>query len=155
MAIQKFRDQDLSKYYYDTVRKAVMSTRSGTAKALTWSQARSWYPKRVSMVTNHGYKVNYTENQVLNMLMPAEQEKAVQAVTNDLSLLAPDFPFVLYSDKNICSQYFYANTTIKQALDMFARRGEHIDPKDIRILNTRTGKVSMLKPKVVTMYELV
>jgi len=155
MAIQKFRDQDLSKYYYDTVRNAVMSTRSGTAKALTWSQARSWYPKRVSMVTNRGYKVNYTENQVLNMLMPAEQEKAVQAVTNDLSLLAPDFPFVLYSDKNICSQYFYANTTIKQALDMFARRGEHIDPKDIRILNTRTGKVSMLKPKVVTTYELV
>lgn len=154
MAIQKFFDRyNLSKYYFDSARGVVMSTQSGTPKALTWSQARSWYPKRVSMVTSQGYKVNYTESQIKGMLQPAEVTQP-QAVTNDLSMLKPDFEYVLFSTKNRCSQYFYAGTSVQEALDRLARRNEYVAPQDVRILNTRTGHVSMLKPQVVTTYVL-
>jgi hypothetical protein len=155
MAIQKFQDRyALSKYYFDTARGVVMSTQSGAPKALTWSQARTWYPKRVSMVTSQGYKVNYTESQIKGMLQPVERDVETAAVTNDLSMLKPDFEYVLFSTTNRCSQYFFAGTSVKEALDRLAKRGEYVAQKDVRILNTRTGQVLMLKPQVITTYVL-
>ena len=153
----------LSKYYFDTDRKCIMSTqRPGVPRPLTWSQSLSWYPKRVSMVNDQGYKVNYTESQIMGMLLPAESgvkvadRKAVApaAITNDLSLLRPDFEYVLFSVKNKASQYFFKDTSIAEALARLAKRGEHVAVEDIRIVNTLTGKVSTLKPQVVTTYVL-
>lgn len=52
------------------------------------------------------------------------------------------------------SQYFFAGTTIADALAKFGRRGVVISPKDIRILDVTTNKVSMIKVKVVETYVL-
>jgi hypothetical protein len=154
MTIQKFRDQDLSAYFYDTQADQVFSTRSGQPKAMKWSQTRSWYPKRVGMVTNRGYKVNYTYDQIKKMLAPAEVVQPV-AITNDLSLLKPNFEYVMFSIQNRCSQYFYAGTSVQEALDRFAKRGECIKSQDVRILDPRTGKVSKLGVQTVETYTLI
>lgn len=156
MATQKFQSQhNLSQYFYDTKTGQVMSTRSGQVRPMKWSQQRSWYPKRVSLTNDRGYKVNYTEGQIKNMLLPVEKEAPVQAVTNDLSLLRPDYEYVMYSIQNRCSQYFFAGTSVQEALDRFAKRGECIRAEDVRILNPRTGKVSQLRPQQVVTYALV
>ena len=161
MAIREFTDKALSDYYYDVDRGVVMSRKNGKIKPLTWSQARSWYPKRVSMVYGQGgraFKVSYTQTQIMNMLLPAVPKPLIEArestVSNDLSLIAPDYAYVMFSRKNQCSQYFFAGTSIQRALEMFAKRGERIAPEDVRILNTVTNKVSQLKSQVVTTYVL-
>lgn len=159
MAIQKFVDAGLSKYYFDTDLDCVMSTQSGQPRAMKWSQARSWYPKRVGMVTSRGYKVSYTYDQIKRMLVaePVREAKIQQplAITNDLSLLRPAHEFIMYSIKNRCSQYFYANTSVQEALDRFAKRGECIRNEDVRILDPRTGKVSKLGVRTVETYTLI
>ena len=157
MAIQKFRDQDLSAYFYDTQADRVFSTRSGKTKPMKWSQTRTWYPKRVGMVTNRGYKVSYTYDQIKSMLLPQEQTKTfqAQAITNDLRLLKPDFEYVLFSTANRCSQYFFAGTPVQEALDRFAKRGECIKNEDVRILNTQSGKVSRIGVQRVETYTLI
>ena len=157
MAIQKFRDPVLKDYFFDTQADQVFSTKSGSAKPMKWSQPRSWYPKRVGMVTNRGYKVSYTYDQIKSMLMPAEQPKSFQpqAITNDLRLLKPEFEYVMFSIQNRCSQYFYAGTSVQEALDRFAKRGECIRNEDVRILDPRTGKVSKLGVQRVETYTLI
>ena len=157
MAIQKFRDPQLKDYFFDTQADQVFSTKSGSAKAMKWSQSRSWYPKRVGMVTDRGYKVNYTYDQIKSMLAPAEvvQQPQPQAITNDLRLLKPDYEFVMFSIQNRCSQYFYAGTSVQEALDRFAKRGEIVRNDDVRILNPRTGKVSKLAAQRVETYALI
>ena len=157
MSIQKFRDPVLKDYFFDTQADQVFSTKSGSARPMKWSQARTWYPKRVGMVGKNGYKVSYTYAQIKSMLMPAEQPKSFQpqAITNDLRLLKPDFEYVMYSIRNRCSQYFYAGTSVQEALDRFAKRGECIRNEDIRILNTQSGKISKLVPQQVVTYALV
>lgn len=68
-------------------------------------------------------------------------------VTQDLCKIAPSFPYVLYSEKNQCSQYFFANTTIGQALALMGKRGENIAVDDIRILNIDTRVVNKVSAK--------
>ena len=160
MSIQKFQDPQLSDYFYDRKADQVFSTKSGQTRPMKWSQQRSWYPKRVGMVTARGYKVSYTRDQILKMLKPVEQQAVrqqaqPQAITNDLTLLRPDYEYVLYSVQNRCSQYFFAGTSVQEALDRFAKRGECIRNEDIRILNTQSGKISKLVPQQVVTYALV
>ena len=73
-----------------------------------------------------------------------------------LHSIRPAFPYVLYSKKNQCSQYFFANTSISEALYMLSQRGEVVAVEDVRILNVDTGVVTKLQAKtVVTSYTLV
>lgn len=65
----------------------------------------------------------------------------------------PTFPYVMYSKKNQASQYFFAGTTIAEALERFAKRGEVIDPAEATIVNVETGKIHKLVP--TTIYKLV
>jgi len=149
MAIRKFKaSMSLAHYAYDDKADRVISYKSGRAKNLTWSQAYSWYPKRVSMVTDQGYKVSYKRDEILGMLDAVEAE--VASSFTGLDGIKPNFEYVLFSRRNKASQFFYANTSVAQALAMFAKRGEHIAPEDIRILNTVTNKVSSIKAKPVT-----
>lgn len=160
MAIRKFQDVSLNKYYFDTDRDVVMSLQSGEPRPLKWSRAHYGSPRRVAMVTHNGHKVSYRYDQIQRMLAPAEIEvsakpAAAQCVTNTLSLLKPEFDYVLYSVQNRCSQYFFAGTTVQDALDRLARRGEVVKPADIRILNTVTGQVSRVAVQTVQTYSLV
>lgn len=72
-----------------------------------------------------------------------------------LSAIRPSYPYVLFSKKSQCSQYFFANTTLADALERLARRGEVIAPEDVRILNVDTSEVKSLVAKTtVTTYVL-
>lgn len=163
MAIRKFQLSALSKYYFDTDRDAVMSLHSGEPRPMKWSKQNHWSPRRVAMVTNTGHKVSYRYDQIQRMLAPAEIDvpaKPVstaepQCVTNTLSLLKPEFDYVLYSVQNRCSQYFFAGTSVQEALDRLARRGEVVKPADIRILNVLTSQVSRVAVRTVETYSLV
>lgn len=85
----------------------------------------------------------------------ALKAQAIHPDAHQLTNLRPSFPYVLYSKKNQCSQYFFANTPVSQALTMLAKRGEIVALEDVRILNVDTGTVSLLKPKkVITEYVL-
>lgn len=158
MAIRKFKDSDLSKYYFDTDLDQVMSLYSSNPQPLKWYKTSKQSPRRVALVTDHGFLVNYQYDQIMNMLGPVETEVgAAGAVSGVQSLdsIKPDFDYVLFSTKNRCSQYIFANTSIQEALDRLASRGEHIEHDDIRVLNTRTDKVSKLAIKTVVAYTLV
>ncbi len=86
--------------------------------------------------------------------------KATKATTlatpaTTLSAIRPSYPYVLFSKKNQCSQYFFANTTLADALERLARRGEVIAIEDVRILNVNTNEVKSLVAKTtVTTYTL-
>ncbi len=69
-----------------------------------------------------------------------------------LDTIAPAYPYVIYSVRNQCSQYFFKDTTIANALELFAKRGEELDPADIRIVNVLTGEVTALSIKPLTSY---
>lgn len=163
MAIRKFQSQSLRKYYFDTDRDVVMSTQSGEPRPLKWSQATLFAPRRVAMVTNTGHKVSYRYDQIQRMLEPAEIEvssKTVksaepQCVTNSLALVKPAYDYVVFSKANRCSQYFFAGTSLQEAMDRFARRGEVLKPSEICIVNVNTGQVSQLTVRTVETYSLV
>lgn len=156
--MQKFRDSDLKDYFYDASSDTVYSRKSGEPRALKWSQQYKWSPKRVSVM--YGYrKASFTRQQILTMLQPATnpvKENVAQHVvqTNDLSMVKPAHDFVVFSKPNRCSQYFFANTSLQEALDRFARRGEIVNPADVRVLNVATGKVSELAVKTMQVYTL-
>jgi hypothetical protein len=153
MTIQKFANPELADYYFDSSKDVVMSTKSGTPRPMTWTTRPGWYSKRVGMVTTRGRKVSYTYAQIKNMLVPTD--KADGRATSDLAAIKPDFEYVMFSVRNRCSQYFYAGTSVQEALDRFAKRGERIQNQDIRILNPRTGKVSTLGVQTVETYTLI
>ena len=158
MAIRKFKNSDLSKYYFDTDLDQVMSLYSGSPQPLKWAKHNKQSLRRIALVTNYGFKVNYRYDQIINMLGPVEAEVDAAGDVSDvqgLDLIKPDFDYVLFSTQNRCSQYIFANTSIQEALDRLARRGEYVDFYDIRILNTQTNKVSKLAIKTVTAYTLV
>lgn len=71
-----------------------------------------------------------------------------------LENIKPNFPYVLYSVKNQASQYFFAGTSLVEALARLAKRGEYVNAEDVRILNTVTEKVSKLTPQKVVTYTL-
>lgn len=83
--------------------------------------------------------------------------KATKATTpvTTLSAIRPSFPYVLYSKKNQCSQYFFSGTSLADAFARLAKRGEVVEIADARILNVNTGEVKTIAAKtVVTEYSL-
>ena len=163
MAIRKFQDVGLSKYYFDTDKDCVMSLHSGEPRPLKWSKPTHWAPRRVSMVKLCGIKVSCRYDQIQRMLKPAEIEvssKPVksaepQCVTNSLALVKPAYDYVVFSKANRCSQYFFAGTSLQEAMDGFARRGEVLKPSEIRIVNANTGQLVQLTVRTVETYSLV
>jgi hypothetical protein len=167
MAIYKFREERLAKYYFDTDRDCVMSLHSGQAKPMKWCQYRNWYPRRVSLVSSTGRKLSYTYDEIKSLLKsePVREAKIMQPVpqgfgpapveSNDLRLIKPDFDYVVFSTENKCSQYFFAGTSLKEALERLAKRGEHLKPEHIRVLNTQTWAVTKLTVKRVETYILM
>lgn len=171
MAIQKFRDPAFANYYFDPVNDCVISIYSGQSRPLKWSRAYPGAPRRVSLTTTRGTKISYRYDQIKALLIPAKPTlaapvRASQRVAdvaakpasnafNGLDTIKPNVDYVLFSVKNRCSQYFFANTSIQEALDRLARRGEHVAHDDVRILNTVTGKVHELGVKTITTYTLV
>ena len=73
---------------------------------------------------------------------------------NELTSISPTNDYIMFSVVDQASQYFFAGTTIADALARFGRRGVVIAPKDIRILDVTSNKVSMVKVKVVETYVL-
>lgn len=158
MAIQKFQDPALSKYYFDTDTDTVMSLHSGSPRPMKWVKPNHWSPRRVGMVNDRGFKVSYRYDQIKNMLKPAERVvDAAGAVSgvDGLAMIKPTVDYVVFSTKNRCSQYIFAGTSIQEALDRLARRGERVAHEDVRILNTQTGKVQKLGIKTITAYTLI
>lgn len=156
MAIRKFQRGDLNKYYFDTAADCVMSLQSGSPRPMKWITPLLGSPRRVSMVTDRGHKVSYRYDQIVNMLQPMSVSlHKADADTTDLSTIKPSFDYVLFSVKNQCSQYFFANTGIQEALDRLARRGERVAPEDVRVLDTASGRVQRLGIKTITAYTLV
>ena len=154
MALRKFKDTLLCNYRYDTQHDCVVSLRSGTPLHMKWSRANGCSMRRISLTSKNGVKSSYSYDDIISMLED-DPESAAGTSSFELNMIAPPFEYVLFSTKHQCSQYFFANTTIQEALQRFARRGVVLDPKEIQILNTWTGKVSQLAVKVVETYTLV
>lgn len=179
MALRSFSHPGLVDYKYDTEKRQVISYKVKAAgQPRAWSFDNSSIA-RVGLRTRAGATVNIRQDQIHQHLAPEARKPTVTrmgsatqrrinearaktadvfasgaTVTNSLDLLKPDFEYVLFSVKNQCSQYFFRGTSVGDALRMFARRGEHIAPSDIRILNTRTNQVTELQAQVVTTYVL-
>lgn len=158
MAKLQFINKSFSDYYFDTELDAVVSMKTGKPYTMAWTHQYRWSPRRVSLTSSQGRKVSFRYDQIRNMLdrAPAKSVAKVEAVNDpDLSTIKPEFAYVMFSNTDQCSQYFFAGTSLQEAVDRFARRGVKINPKDIRILNTLTNRVQTLQPKVVTSYTLV
>jgi hypothetical protein len=179
MTLRSFSHPGLIDYKYDTVAQRVISYKvKATGQPRAWSFDNSGIA-RMGLRTRSGSTVNIRRDQINQHLAPEPRKTTVTrigsatqrqineararstdvfksgaAVTNSLDLLKPDFEYVLFSVKNQCSQYFFRGTSVGDALRMFARRGEHIAPSDIRILNTRTNTVTELQTQVITTYVL-
>jgi len=178
MTLRSFSHPGLVDYKYDTEKRQVISYKvnaAGQPRAWSFDNSRI---ARMGLRTRSGSTVNIRRDQIEQHLVPEARKTTVTrigsatqrqineardirakinsgaTVTNNLDLLKPDFEYVLFSVKNQCSQYFFRGTSVGDALRMFARRGEHIAPSDIRILNTRTNTVTELQTQVITTYVL-
>lgn len=154
MALRKFKGSLLCNYRYDTQHDCVVSLRTGSPLHMKWSRANGHSMRRISLTSKNGVKTSYSYDDIISMLED-DPETSASASSFELHMIAPPFEYVLFSTKHQCSQYFFANTNIREALQRFARRGVVLDPTEIQILNTWTGKVSQLAVKVVETYTLV
>ena len=114
----------------------------------------------------HGKEVYHTEivnvyKRILDKMTArfqrpqAQTQPSQREVTSQtLADYAPPYEYVMFSVPNRCSQYFFAGTTIHQALDLFKRRNELIKASDIQILNVITGEVLKVKEETRTVYVL-
>lgn len=96
-------------------------------------------------------KVTNRVQRPLAQPQPSQREVTGQTLAD----YAPPYEYVMFSVPNRCSQYFFAGTTIRQALDLFKRRqNELIKASDIQILNVITGEVLKVKEETRTVYVL-
>lgn len=109
--------------------------------------------KRTSYNLN-GWTVRHSEVVDHARKFPGVSPVSKVSVTKiPVAATGPAFPYVMFSKKNQASQYFFAGTTIAEALERFAKRGEVIDPAEATIVNVETGKIHKLVP--TTIYKLV
>ena len=158
MAIIRFTDRGLSGYGFDTVHDRVVSF-----KANAFGQPLQ---RRNSYYLNNVYHAHYDLSKAANQL-----EKATKATLGQLTSTKPapfatavakqaataalsEIPdrvfteeFVMFSVADKASQYFYANTSVHQALALFAKRGITIKAQDVQVLIPRTGEVIKLRPQ--------
>ncbi len=163
MTIHKFKSELLEGYFYDSDTDTVISTKRSKPNTLTWQSTPGrgrWYD-RVVLTTNRGnarYPVIRSDISSMIVTTPIAKNLAdllkprleQTAAKSDLGRIKPNYPYVLFSPKHQCSQYFFANTSIKEALEKFARRNIVIAPADVRILNTQTNEVKSLGVQTVT-----
>jgi len=159
MAKYLFKSSSHAGYYYDSEADAVFSNkRPGPPYQLTRKYKGGTWTVTLSNPDNWTPKTQYTRTDILKMVAPLDVKPApaapVAAVTNDLALIRPTSEYVLFSVKDKCSQYFFAGTSIADALAKFARRNIVIDPKDVRILTPGTNTVRQLSVKTVETYIL-
>lgn len=162
MTIHKFKSELLEGYLYDSDNGTVISTKRSKPNTLTWQSTPGrgrWYD-RVVLTTTRGDRFPVIRNDISSMIVTNPTAKNLAdllkpnleqaAAKSDLGRIKPNYPYVLFSPKHQCSQYFFANTSIKEALEKFARRNIVIAPADIRILNTQTNEVKSLGVQTVT-----
>lgn len=154
--MQKFINPALSDYSYDAATDTVYSNKSGASRPLKWSKT-SRYGERYVTLSYGAVSRKIGHGDIRSFLEPIEQQKIQKicpAVTTSLSNIKPDFEYIMFSTRNQVSQYFFAGTTIQEALDKFAKRGAVINPEDIRILNPKSNVVTSLKIGAVVTYSL-
>lgn len=152
-----FKDARLTGYFYDTEDRNVYSTkRNGAPHCMSWTDNRD-YGGRVKLTDTYSRVVSLTHSEIILALNPRDQSTIVtvtkglqpKEVTVKKNTDAPSFPYVLFCERNECSQYFHAGTGIEDAFALFAKRKIILDPKNVQIVNILTGIVSKLKVKVV------
>lgn len=143
--IVRFTDSSLRGYGFDLDRNRLISYKRFT--------------DGIPMDYRSSYRLNgYTR---YHAALQAEASKLIRSKSSPfdsdpLHSIRPAFPYVLYSKKNQCSQYFFANTSIAEALYLLSQRGEVVAVEDVRVLNVDTGVVTKLQAKtVITSYTLV
>ena len=161
MAKHFFKSPLFAGYYYDTETDAVYSTKRVAAPHQLAKNYKHgmWHVTLISTTDSPrgAAKYVYSRDNILNMVVsPAVETSPVTptAISNDLALIKPTAEYVLFSVKDKCSQYFFAGTSIADALAKFARRNIIIDPKDVRILTPGTNTVRSLSVKTVETYSL-
>lgn len=145
--IQEFKDKNLSTYYFS---KGFVYNRK-TKNVLNWNvtTSGSFGTARITLASKTGERVTISRNKIQNFLVEVPETK------NELNLIIPTTgDYIMFSVVDQASQYFFAGTAIVDALAKFGRRGIVISPKDIRILDVTSNKVSMVKVKVVESYVL-
>jgi hypothetical protein len=165
MTMFQFKDANLSSYSFCTTTYNVFSKRTG--KPMNWVKTRwdivvTLIKKDSKYPALRGVRKTYTRTEIMRMVdedqvaTSAEKSTKIEAqpMNQSLASLSPDFAYVLFSEKNQCSQYFFANTTVQDALAKFAKRGEVIDPVDVQILNVKTGKISKLQVEIVKVFSI-
>lgn len=109
--------------------------------------------KRTSYTMN-GWTIRHGEVVEHARKFPGVSPVSKVSVTKiPVSASGPAFPYVMFSKKNQASQYFFAGTTIAEAMERFARRGEVLDPAEVSVVNVDTGQIHKLVP--TTVYKLV
>lgn len=142
---QEFKDTNLSAYYFEN---GDVYNRN-TKHKLTWVVGNGSYDTaRVTMMGKTGLRSAFTRSKIQNFLVEVPKQNG------ELSSISLVNDYIMFSVVDQASQYFFAVTTIADALARFGRRGVVISPKDIRILDVITNKVSMIKVKVVETYIL-
>ena len=144
-------------YYFDDEDNCVYSTkRQGAPVKLTWStRNKNFSAAYVTLSCGSGYyqnKETMTLSQVRNALKSTPIAEPL-AVTIE-AVGYPSSDFIAFSVKNKCSQYFSQGTSVKDALDIFKKRGIEVDPSDLRIMNPLTGVITSLTVKTVKVYTL-
>jgi hypothetical protein len=143
-------------YYFDDEDTCVYSTkRQGAPVKLTWSTRNSYSAAYVTLSSGDAYgqrKEAMTLARVRNALKSTPIAEAPAATIETVGY--PSSDFIAFSVKNKCSQYFSLGTSVKDALDIFKKRGIEVDPSDLRIMNPATGVITSLTVKTVKVYTL-
>ena len=163
MAKNFFKSSSFNGYYYDSETDAVYSIkRPGKTHQLAKNYKGGMWHVTLNSTDAYSrsgnYKSVYSRADILSMVTPPAVETSPvtppATVSNDLALIKPTADYVMFSVKGKCSQYFFAGTSIADALAKFARRNIVIDPKDVRILTPGTNTVRSLSVKTVETYFL-
>lgn len=149
-------------YFYDVDRAEVWSSKSGLLRKINQTK------NKMVAISYRGRATMYYVSTLANNLElgtvgrpKSTIEQQFRVPSSDVVIMSapkptaatstcPNFPYVMFSKKNQCSQYFFANTSLIEAFDKFARRGEIVDPMEVSIVNTLTNEVTKLKQTVVS-----
>lgn len=147
-------EASLSGYGYDFARDRLVSfKRDPEGQLLVPRHSYNLNGKEVyHLAIVNAYKDKVTNRVQRPLAQPQPSQREVTGQT--LADYAPPYEYVMFSVPNRCSQYFFAGTTIRQALDLFKRRNELIKASDIQILNVITGEVLKVKEETRTVYVL-
>jgi len=140
-------------YYFNDEDNCVYSAkRKGAPVKMSWNRHNNSESYVTLSVGYRQSKETMTLSQVRNALKSTPIAEPM-AVTIE-AVGYPSSDFIAFSVKNKCSQYFSLGTSVKDALDIFKKRGIEVDPSDLRIMNPATGVITSLTVKTVKVYTL-